>query len=139
MSIQRINPATLYDGAPHGLSHATVDVDTELVFVSGQVDWDSNLKVRHTSMKEQAENAVQNLVTVLEAAGSSIENVLQLRLYLRGEVGHHLETIGPVVSRHFGASRPALTGIGVASLASPDTLIEIEAVAKVRNRTSQRD
>jgi len=34
--------------------------------------------------------------------------------------------------RHLGLPRPALTGIGVASLASPDTLVEIEAVAKRR-------
>lgn len=139
MSIQHINPAELYDGAPHGLSHATVDVDTGLVFISGQVDWDPTLKVRHTSMEEQAESAVKNLITVLEAAGSSIENVLQLRLYVRGEVSDHLEKVAPVVSRYFGASRPALTGIGVASLASRDTLIEIEAVAKVRKVRGQHD
>ena len=30
-----------------------------------------------------------------------------------------------------GAARPAVTGIGVASLASPQTLVEIEAVARV--------
>lgn len=139
MSIQYINPAELYDGAPHGLSHATVDVDTGLVFISGQVDWDPTLKVRHTSMEEQAESAVKNLITVLEAAGSSTENVLQLRLYVRGEVSDHLEKVAPVVSRYFGASRPALTGIGVASLASRDTLIEIEAVAKVRKVRGQHD
>ncbi|HJV73885.1 MAG TPA: RidA family protein [Noviherbaspirillum sp.] len=139
MSIQHINPAELYDGAPHGLSHATVDSDTGLVFISGQVDWDPTLKIRHTSMEEQAESAVKNLITVLEAAGSSTENVLQLRLYVRGEVSDHLEKVAPVVSRYFGASRPALTGIGVASLASPDTLIEIEAVAKVRQLRGQHD
>jgi len=37
----------------------------------------------------------------------------------------------PVLARHFGSVRPALTGIGVASLAARDTLIEIEALAKL--------
>jgi len=130
MSIERINPPALYDGAPHGLSHATIDHDSGLVFVSGQVDWDRDYKVRHTTLAEQAEGAARNLITVLEAAGSAVDQILQLRLYVRGEIGEHLETVAPVVVKHLGLPRPALTGIGVASLALPDTLIEIEAVAK---------
>lgn len=130
MSIERINPPQLYDGAPHGLSHATVDSDTGLVFVSGQVDWDRDYAVRHATLPEQTEGAARNLALVLEAAGSSVDHVLQLRVYVRGEIGEHLETVAPILVRHFGAARPALSGIGVTSLASPDTLVEIEAVAK---------
>lgn len=130
MKIERINPPDLYDGAPHGLSHATVDTGTGLVFVSGQVDWDRHYRVRHATLAEQTEGAARNLALVLEAAGSSVEQVLQLRVYVRGEIGQHLDTVVPVLARHFGAARPALSGIGVASLASPDTLVEIEAVAR---------
>lgn len=130
MSIERINPPALYDGAPHGLSHATVDTDTNLVYVSGQVDWDRDYRVRHTTLAEQTEGAARNLVAVLAAAGSSVEQILQLRVYVRGEIGEHLDIVAPILVEHLGHPRPALTGIGVASLASPDTLIEIEAVAK---------
>jgi enamine deaminase RidA (YjgF/YER057c/UK114 family) len=42
-----------------------------------------------------------------------------------------MEDIVPIIASTLGTSRPALTGIGVASLASPETLIEIEAVAKI--------
>lgn len=131
MSIERINPPALYDGAPHGLSHATIDTDTGLVHVSGQVDWDREYRVRHVTLAEQTEGAARNLITVLEAAGSSVEQILQLRVYVRGELGDHLETVAPILVRLLGAPGPALTGIGVASLASPDTLVEIEAVAKL--------
>lgn len=131
MHIQRINPPELYDGAPHGLSHASVDPVSGLVFVSGQVDWDHNYQVRHATLAEQTEGAARNLALVLQAAGSSIEHILQLRVYVRGEIGEHLETVAPILVRHFGAQRPALSGIGVASLASPDTLVEIEAVARL--------
>lgn len=130
MSIERINPPALYDGAPHGLSHATIDTDTGLVFVSGQVDWDREYKVRHTTLAEQTEGAARNLVAVLAAAGSAVDRILQLRVYVRGEIGEHLDTVAPILVRHLVLPRPALTGIGVASLASPDTLVEIEAVAK---------
>jgi len=131
MTIEYINPPALYDGAPHGLSHATVDTDTGLVFVSGQVDWDTHYRVCHTTLAEQTEGAARNLALVLEAAGASIDRIVQLRVYVRGEIGAHLNTVAPILVRHLGLSRPALTGIGVASLASPDTLIEIEAVAKL--------
>jgi len=134
MTIERINPPALYDGAPHGLSHATVDHDTGMVFVSGQVDWDQNYRVRHTTLAEQTEGAARNLITVLAAAGSAVEQILHLRVYVRGEIGEHLETVAPILVQHLGFPRPALTGIGVTSLASPDTLIEIEAVAKVVRR-----
>ncbi|MDQ1813348.1 RidA family protein [Massilia sp. CCM 9210] len=134
MHIKHINPAALYDGAPFGMSQATVDAASGLVFVSGQVDWDANYQVKHGSIEAQADSAVKNLLTVLEAAGSSVDNILQLRVYVRGELGEHMDKLLPVIARYFGASRPALTGIGVASLASPETLIEIEAVARVRAR-----
>lgn len=132
MSINKINPATLYDGAPFGMSQAAADTDSGLIFISGQVDWDSNYQVKNQSMPAQAEGAIKNLLTVLEAANSSVQNLLHLRVYIRGELAEHMETIVPILLSYLGTSRPALTGIGVASLATPDTLIEIEAVAKRR-------
>ncbi|UTV99913.1 RidA family protein [Marinomonas rhizomae] len=131
MSIKRINPLSLYDGAATGMSQATVDNDTGLVFISGQVDWDSDFQTHNHDMKTQTANAAKHLITVLEEANSSVENILQLRVYMRGEVADHMEDIVPIIASTLGTSRPALTGIGVASLASPEILIEIEAVAKV--------
>jgi enamine deaminase RidA (YjgF/YER057c/UK114 family) len=131
MSTTLINPAGLYDGAPVGMSQATVDLASGVVFVSGQVDWDRESRVRHTTLEGQAEGAIQHLRTVLNEAGSSLEDVLQLRVYVRGELADGMAQLVPVLARHFGAVRPALTGIGVASLASRDTLFEIEAVARV--------
>lgn len=131
MNMKCINPAALYDGARVGMSQATVDTKSGLVLVSGQVDWDAESRVRHAGVAAQAEGAIDNLKTVLEAAGATLQDILQLRVYVRGELADHMVAIAPVFAKHFGASRPALTGIGVASLASPDTLIEIEAVARV--------
>jgi 2-iminobutanoate/2-iminopropanoate deaminase len=131
MNMKCINPAALYDGAPVGMSQARIDTKNGLVFVSGQVDWDTESRVRHAGVAAQAEGAIDNLKTVLQAAGAALQDILQLRVYVRGELADHMAAIAPVFAKHFGGSRPALTGIGVASLASPDTLIEIEAVARV--------
>jgi enamine deaminase RidA (YjgF/YER057c/UK114 family) len=87
-------------------------------------------RIRHTTLEGQAQGVMEHLATVLNEAGSSLEDVLQLRVYVRGELADGMAQLAPVFARHFGAVRPALTGIGVASLASRDTLIEIEALAK---------
>jgi enamine deaminase RidA (YjgF/YER057c/UK114 family) len=134
MKTKLVNPAGLYDGAPVGMSQAKVDLESGLVFVSGQVDWDGESQVRHATLEGQAEGAIEHLVTVLNEAGASLDNVLQLRVYVRGELADGMSQLVPVLARHLGPVRPALTGIGVASLASRDTLIEIEALAKLPER-----
>ncbi|MBW8779545.1 MAG: RidA family protein, partial [Burkholderiales bacterium] len=48
MNTKLVNPESLYDGAPVGMSQATVDPNSRLVFVSGQVDWDRESRVRHS-------------------------------------------------------------------------------------------
>lgn len=131
MSTKLVNPAGLYDGAPVGMSQAKVDLGSRFVFVSGQVDWDRESRVRHGTLEGQADGAMEHLITVLNEAGASLKDVLQLRVYVRGELADSMPQLVPVIARHFGAVRPALTGIGVASLASRDTLIEIEALARV--------
>jgi enamine deaminase RidA (YjgF/YER057c/UK114 family) len=140
MSTKLVNPADLYDGAPVGMSQAKVDLESRLVFVSGQVDWDADSRVRHATLEGQTEGAIAHLATVLKEAGSSIGDVLQLRVYVRGELADSMSQLVPVLAHRFGAVRPALTGIGVASLASPETLVEIEAVAKLPelSRTDRR-
>lgn len=131
MTIEKINPDSLYDGAATGMSQAAVDTETGLVFVSGQVDWSADFQVKNTSIEAQTKSAANHLITVLEEASSSVDQLLQLRVYVRGEVADHMETIVPIIASTLGTSRPALTGVGVASLATPETLIEIEAIAKV--------
>ncbi|MGA0611289.1 RidA family protein [Caldimonas sp. KR1-144] len=131
MGTKLVNPPGLYDGAPVGMSQAKVDLASGFVFVSGQVDWDRESRVRHATLAGQAEGAIEHLATVLKEADASLEDVLQLRVYVRGELADGMSQIVPVLARHFAAVRPALTGIGVASLASRDTLIEIEALAKL--------
>jgi 2-iminobutanoate/2-iminopropanoate deaminase len=131
MKTKLINPAGLYNGTPVGMSQATVDLGSGFVFVSGQVDWDTESRVRHATLEGQAEGAIQQLLEVLAEGGASVEDVLQLRVYVRGELADCMPQIVPLFARHFGATRPALTGVGVASLASRDTLIEIEALARL--------
>jgi len=132
MRKQLVNPPQRYDGSPHGLSHAVIDTASGVVYISGQVDWDMNHQVSSHTVEGQLKNVLNNLMIVLDAAGSSVENLLSLRIYIRGEFGEFLESIAPILTQFLADSRPALTGIGVASLASPETLVEIEATAALK-------
>lgn len=133
MGKQLVNLPQLYDGKPHGLSHAVVDTASGIVYISGQVDWDMNHQVSSHTVEGQLKNVLDNLTIVLDAAGSSVENLLNLRIYIRGELGEFLEEITPILAQFLTDSRPALTGIGVTSLASPETLVEIEATAALKS------
>lgn len=131
MSMKLLNPPSVYDASAFGMSQGVVDLPSGLVLLSGQVAWDLEQKVRGTTVAEQTRHALENLTAVLAAAGCTPADVLSVRVYLRGEVSDHLEGCVPLLAAYFGATRPALTGIGVASLASRDTLIELECVARV--------
>lgn len=132
MSKKLINPKELFDSSVSGYSQAVIDTETGLLFISGQVDWNQQYEITEKSVEGQLRKALSNLEVVLEAAGSSVGQLLQVRAYVRGELGEHMNTIAPIVSEFLGETRPALTGIGVASLASPKILVEIEAVARVK-------
>ena len=125
-----VNPESIYDASAFGMSQAVLDTDSSLLFVSGQVDWDHDRQVSHTTVAGQLEAALENLRLVLEAAGSSVDSLLHVRIYVRGELEDHLGSMAPILTKFFGESRPAVTGIGVASLASKATLVEVEAVAR---------
>jgi 2-iminobutanoate/2-iminopropanoate deaminase len=131
MTIRELNPPGVYDGAPFGISQGIVDERSGHVFVSGQVAWDVAGRVTGQSYGEQTTFALANLGAVLASAGCGASDVLSVRVYVRGELAEHIQECLPALGAFFGAIRPALTGIGVASLATPDTLVEIEAVARV--------
>ena len=132
MTKRLVNPASLYDGSPLGLSQGTIDEDSSLLFVSGQLDWNLQHQVSHNSVAGQFGVALENLRTVLTAAGTGVDNLLHVRIYVRGELEDHMEALAPILSSFLGESRTAITGIGVSSLASRATLVEVEAVASLR-------
>lgn len=98
-----------------------------LLFVAGQVALDeSGELVGGDDAAAQARQVLVNLQRVIEAAGGRMADVARTTLYLT-----RLEDRGPVaeVRREFFPSPPpANTLLVVSSLASPDYLVEIDAI-----------
>jgi 2-iminobutanoate/2-iminopropanoate deaminase len=105
-----------------------------LVFVSGQVAMDEhNNIVGKGDIEAQARQVFHNLQVVLEAAGSSLRDIVMWTIY-DTNVGEHMETLNRVGREVFGGTGfPASTKVGVTRLSHPDYLVEIDAVAVVRN------
>ena len=81
------------------------------------------------NMSAQIEQALNNLETVLNAAGYSFSDVVRLNYYTT-DMDLFLASYEAVVARLTQANcRPASTLLGVERLANPELLIEIEATA----------
>lgn len=133
MTKRLVNPTGLYDGSAIGLSHGTIDEESGLLFISGQVAWDLEQSVSDNTVAGQFRFALENLRTVLAEADAGINDLLQMRIYVRGELEDHMEALAPILKEFLGPARTAVTGIGVSSLASKRTLVEVEAVARLRH------
>ncbi|MFH1006488.1 MAG: Rid family detoxifying hydrolase [Candidatus Latescibacterota bacterium] len=101
-----------------------------LLFVSGQVPVDPDTgKVVGDSVEEQVVRAFENLRLILEDAGSSLDHVLKITLYL-GDMGHFVRA-NEVYQRFFTEGNyPARTTIQAGRLPF-DVLVEIDAIAQM--------
>jgi enamine deaminase RidA (YjgF/YER057c/UK114 family) len=80
-----------------------------------------------TSFAEQCEQALGNLIVVLEAARMTPPDIVKLTCYVVG--AQDLEVLYAARRRLLPGSAPAATVIVVQALAAPELLVEIEAVA----------
>lgn len=135
MSHTVVNPAGLHDPVPFGYGHtATVPAGAELVVVAGQYGSGPDGAVVSPDFAEQVRRAFHNLGVALAAHGLDLGHVVQLRSYVVGLDPDRLGTIGRAVHDGCGGgdgrgAPPPQTVVGVAALAMPDILFEVEAVA----------
>ncbi|MEU6408052.1 Rid family hydrolase [Microbispora sp. NPDC046933] len=130
MAHKIVNPDGLHNPVPFGYSHtAAVPAGSELVFVSGQYGSGPDGKVVSGEFAEQVKQAFVNLGTALAAHGLALADVVQLRTYVVNPDFEKLGIIGQAVAGGGAEQPPTQTVIGVAGLAAPDILFEVEAVA----------
>jgi enamine deaminase RidA (YjgF/YER057c/UK114 family) len=130
MSHTLVNPDGLHNPIPFGYSHtAAIPAGTELVLVAGQYGSNTDGAVVSPDFSEQVQQAFRNLAVALAAHGLDLSHVVQLRTYVVSPDFDKLGTIGQAVQAGCGDTPPTQTVIGVAGLATPDILFEVEAVA----------
>ena len=85
---------------------------------------------------EQAEQVMQNLRAVLEAAGTGLKNVVKTTIFLR--YMKDFSTVNEVYGRFFGPNYPARSTIAVAALPL-QALVEIEVIALVPEQAAPQE
>jgi enamine deaminase RidA (YjgF/YER057c/UK114 family) len=131
MSLERVNPAEL--GPPSGFSHAVSVTADRLVFLAGQLGSGSDGTIVPGGVVAQFEQALANVLTALTAAGGAPGDLVSLTVYLVdvGDYQAHSHQIGAVWRRLAGTGYPAMAGVGVARLWSPEALVEIQGIAAI--------
>lgn len=98
------------------------------IFLSGQIPYTPEGKLAGDTIQEQTRQSLENLKTVLEAAGASLENVVKVTVFLKDmdEFGE----MNKIYSEYFKKNPPARAAVQVARLPK-DVKIEIEMIAYV--------
>ncbi|HKA43735.1 MAG TPA: RidA family protein [Burkholderiales bacterium] len=101
------------------------------IYISGQVALDERGQlVGGGDLKAQTEQVYRNLGLALKGAGAGFQDVVKITTYVVNYKPEYRSLMHEVRSRHFSRENPpASTLVGVQSLARPDILVEIEAVA----------
>jgi enamine deaminase RidA (YjgF/YER057c/UK114 family) len=129
MEQRKINPWAWQN--QFGFSQAIeVAGGNRVLYCAGQASVDEQGRPAHAGdMAAQIKQAFQNLDAVLKAAGFVLGDVVRLKYYTT-DVQALLAAYEAVTSRLArGGCQPSSTLVGVASLAFPELLIEIEATA----------
>ena len=125
--LERVNPPGL--STPQTYSHLVKA--GKFVFIAGQVGSAADGKIAGPGMKEQTEQALQNLQTALKSQGLDFSHVAKITIFTTSVAEFRAADVAAVRARYFGDNRPASTLVQISQLASTDYKVEIEAIAVV--------
>jgi reactive intermediate/imine deaminase len=117
-----------------GYSQLAAVTGGKMVFIAGQVALDkSGNVVGQDDFRSQVQQVFENLKAAVEAAGGDFHDVIKLNSYFLDL--SHLPEFREVRDKYINLKNPpASTAVQVPRLFRPEFLVEIEAVAVVRNQ-----
>ena len=102
-----------------------------LIFVSGQLPWNHTTgQIETGAIELQTEQALRNVENILTAAGSDLNHVLQMTIYVSDM--ELWDKVNEVYKRVLGEHKPARAIVPVKDLHF-GTKIEIQAIAAVKD------
>jgi enamine deaminase RidA (YjgF/YER057c/UK114 family) len=108
-----------------------VVVAGNMVFVRGQVgqNLDTSQSVGWGDVTAQTEQAMSNISLLLAEAGSALEDICKIVIYLVD--ARYREPVYRVVGKWLQGVYPVSTGLVVSALARPEWLVEIDVTAVI--------
>lgn len=105
----------------------------DFVIISGQTaNNEHGVLIGENNFDEQAKQVFHNLDMVLKAGGASLDSVIKVTIYLTDM--SYFPKIVELREQYFSKPYPADTIVEINALASPEFMLEIEAVALVNGR-----
>ena len=99
--------------------------------IGGQIGWDADKKFTSDTFIDQMRQALENIRTIVEAAGGEVEDVTRLTWFVtdKEEYLAAQAEVGKAYRDVFGKHFPAMSMVVVAALVEDEAKVEIEATA----------
>jgi len=98
----------------------------DFIFTSGQIALTPSGEMIQDNIELQTEQVMKNLQAVLEAAGSSLQNVVKTTIFLADM--DDFATVNAIYEKWFDGHKPARSTVAVKTLPK-SALVEIECIA----------
>lgn len=125
-----LNPPSL--ARPSGFSYGILTTGGRLLFLAGQTASDAQGQIAAAGdIVAQYEKVLQNLQTVVEAAGGTMQDIVKMTIFVsdRDDYRTHLRPLGKVHRTYFGDHYPATALFEISRFFQDGALIEIEGIA----------
>ena len=131
MDFEIINPTEL--GSPKGYSNGILAKGNSILFIAGQIGWNSEQKLVGEGFVEQFEQALRNIKTIVESASGGVTNICRFTIYVtdKSEYVAKIKKVGEAYRRVMGKHFPAMTLLEIKSLLEAGAKVEIEATAVI--------
>ena len=125
-----VNPKTL--APPRGYSHGTIG-EGRVLFVAGQIGWNSHAELVSERFVDQFDQALANVLAVVTDAGGTAASIGRLTIFVVDKSAYLSATkaVGERYRARMGMHYPAMTLVEVKSLLEPGAVVEIEATAVI--------
>ena len=102
-----------------------------MIFTAGQVAWDNTGKVIGiNNIRAQTIQTLSNVISVLKEGGADIDDVVKCNVYLKDM--NDFQIMNEEFAKLFSNNPPARTTVQT-PMAEPEMLVEIEAIAYIKN------
>lgn len=103
------------------------------LYVGGQIGWTKDQVFETHDFIGQMEQALRNILEVVEAAGGQASDITRLTWFVidKSEYAARQREVGEVYRRVLGRHFPAMSMLVVAGLVEDEALLEIEATAHI--------
>jgi len=103
------------------------------LYLGGQIGWNADQVFEATDFAGQTEQALRNIVDIVETAGGKTTDIVRLTWFVtdKREYVARQREIGEAYRRVIGRHFPAMSLLVVAGLLEDQALVEIEATAVI--------